>query len=61
MLYVINPSTDVIMLENEMELPKGYEVDYKKYYELFVENKVSLFMEDFKKFFSKNKTLDKWI
>jgi uracil-DNA glycosylase family 4 len=61
LLYVIHPETDVIMLENEMKLPERYLVDYEKYFKLFVENKVSLFMDEFKIFFDKNKSLNDWL
>jgi uracil-DNA glycosylase family 4 len=60
LLHVVHPATEVIMMGNEMELPAGYKVNYKKYYELFVKNKMCLFLDDFKQLFSDNKTLTEY-
>ena len=60
MLYVINPSTETIMLDSNTELPDNYKVNYNKYFELFVQNKMILFLDRFKYFFLKDKTLDEF-
>ena len=58
MLHVINPSTEVIMLDSNIKLPKNYTVNYEKYFELFVKNPMILYLDRFQYFFLKDKTLD---
>lgn len=64
MLYVENipsqkyPSTDVLMLDEDTELPTQFKVNYDKYFDLFVERKLILLYDGFKIIFNKNKTLD---
>ena len=52
------PFTDCIMLTEDMELPREFEVDYNKYFELFIKNKFCLFLDKLKAILNKNMTLD---
>ena len=58
MLHVINPSTEVIMLDSNIKLPTNYSVNYEKYFDLFVKNPMILYLDRFQYFFLKDKTLD---
>ena len=54
------PITEVIMLENDSILPESIVVNYDKYIELFVKNKVSLFLDKFREIFNENKSLHQY-
>lgn len=64
LLYVIvtakYPPTEVVMLEDDSVLPHEISVNYKKYFEIFVKNKVMLFLDSFKDIFSENKLLTQY-
>lgn len=65
MLFVKNlnskyPTTDVLMLDDDTEMPKEFQVDYEKYFNLYIERKLILLCESFSTMFSKNKTLEEW-
>jgi len=51
------PHQEVIMLENDMELPKEFSCNYKKYFDLFVKNKLILFAPEFEKFFKDDRSI----
>ena len=55
------PDTDAIMLEDNMKLPEGFECNYDKYYELFVQNKITLFDSKNARFFAKDRSLWEYI
>lgn len=50
--------TEVIMIHEHTDIPKEICINYKKYFDLFVKNKMILFLDDFAKYFNENKTLD---
>jgi len=55
------PKTDVIMLNENMTFPENYELDYEKYFDLFIKNKMILFLDDFKYLFDENESLTKYM
>ena len=55
------PITDVLMLDSETPLPTGFEVNYDKYYHLFVEDKLKLLCNEFEELFNKNTSLKDFI
>ena len=63
MIYVKTTKypVEVIMLENNQELPKEFICDYTKYFDIFVKNKVCLYNDNYKKFFINNEVLSKWL
>ena len=49
------------MLNENTKLPKEMEVNYQKYIDLFIKNKMSLFLDRFKPLFNKNALLTEWM
>lgn len=54
------PDTEVIMLAENTELPPEIVVDYDKYYNLFIKNKIELYLDRFKMIFSDHQPLSTW-
>jgi len=64
MIYVKSskhPDTKVIMLDDTTEFPKEFEINYDKYFDLFVKRKIILLNSQFEILFSENNTLTKWL
>lgn len=44
MIYVKNSNTDVIGIDDDVnELPKGYQIDWSKYFDMFIDRKLDMF------------------
>jgi|TARA_R100000501_G_scaffold18524_1_gene40056 DNA polymerase elongation subunit (family B) len=54
-------SVEAVMLNENTKLPKEMEVNYQKYIDLFIKNKMSLFLDRFKPLFNKNALLTEWM
>ena len=56
----IDIKTDVVMLNNDIPLPSYIDIDYDRYFDIFIKNKVSLFNDKFKILFNNNELLSKF-
>jgi DNA polymerase elongation subunit (family B) len=55
------PDQEAIMLEDDMDLPKGFVCDYDKYYDLFVKNKIILFDSKNERYFNQNHSIWEYV